>query len=126
MLGDHHESRITIAKDKLLETVKENREKHRTEYEAAMKGYREQVLAEAHKIVAAGDAGGKVDRTAITKLAEPPSHLKEYDKAIRMLEMSVQENIEISSRKFEELVLDEWEWTRVFKTTTSSYIGAAR
>jgi hypothetical protein len=51
----------------------------------------------------------------------PTSYADSYTRAIRMLELSVEEVIEIDATTFNQLVLDEWQWKQQFTTMSSTY-----
>lgn len=115
---------IRVSKQELLKVVRENREKHKTEYLEAIKAYRVKAAdllnQELQKIVSGDKFQVRFD------LVKPESHEKEYDLAIKMLEMSVDETIEISQQEFNELVNDEWNWKYSFNTayfSNRTYVG---
>lgn len=115
---------IRVSKQELLTIVKENREKHKKEYLEAIKAYRVKAAdllnQELEKIINGDKFQIRFD------LVKPDSHEKEYDLAIKMLEMSVDDVIEISEQEFNELINDEWNWKYSFKTSylsNSTYIG---
>lgn len=53
---------------------------------------------------------------------EPDSHENDYDAAITMLEMSVDETLTVPANLFRQLVMDEWDWKQDFEVTTSAYL----
>lgn len=116
---------IRVSKQELLNILKENRKKHKKEYSEAIKAYRvksgDLLAKELQKIV----SGEKFEIRF--SLQQPQSHIKEYDLAIKMLEMSIDTNIEISQYEFNQLVNDEWDWKSVFKSSyysNSAYVGS--
>jgi ATP-dependent 26S proteasome regulatory subunit len=52
---------------------------------------------------------------------EPQSFVGSYDTAIRMMEMSVDEVIELSQGEFSQYVEDKWSWHQTFASTTMLY-----
>ncbi len=52
---------------------------------------------------------------------KPVSYADEYTRAIRMLELSVEDIIEIQDSVFDQLVLDEWHWKTSFVASTALY-----
>ena len=54
---------------------------------------------------------------------EPEDHTADYDHSIRMLEMCVDDQIEISADDFERLVMDQWGWKAKWSETTSNYLS---
>lgn len=53
---------------------------------------------------------------------KPESHESEYDRAISMLNHSVDDILDIDERTYKHYVLDDWDWTSSFKAVTSTYI----
>jgi hypothetical protein len=120
MLGQH-ESKVTVKREALLEAIKKNRQKHKSDYLEAERGFRDAVRILATVLAADCEAGKAPDLKPIRDLDVPRSHLPSYDRAIAMLEMSVDDLMEISEERFREYVLDEWDWTDRFKAVSSSY-----
>jgi hypothetical protein len=115
---------IKVNKQELLGIIKENREKHKKEFVEAIQAYRvnaaDTMKKELEKII----SGEKFQ--TFFNLQKPESHEKEYDVAIKMLEMSVDDIVEISYNEFNELVNDEWDWKRNFRSSymsNSYYVG---
>jgi coenzyme F420-reducing hydrogenase alpha subunit len=116
--------KIKVNKQELLGIVKQNREKHNNEYLESIKAYRvnaaDTLQKELDKIIS-----GEKFQTWFD-LKKPESHVKDYDIAIKMLEMSVDDTIVISEDEFNQLVQDNWTWKSIFKNSyysNSSYIG---
>lgn len=132
---------VNINRDKLLATVRENLTKHVNEYNEAVTQYRSHlvtVLQENSKIhqknirtAKAGLADGQninqYDLASMKTLPPMPTSYEDaYTKAIKMLEFSADEVIELTSDVFNQLVLDEWSWKGQFETTNAFYksVGA--
>lgn len=114
-------SEVTVLKQELLDALRKNRSGHRAEFLKAQEGYRAAVIQELDNMLS--DArNGKVIRRVIA-LEEPQDHTTDYDRVIRMLEMSTAESITVSETQFSQYVMDEWNWMRQFKTTNSRYTG---
>ena len=58
-------------------------------------------------------------------LQEPQDQTADYDRAIRMMEMSEDEIIEISELDFECYVLDNWAWKKNFLISNMGYSATA-
>lgn len=121
LVNDFGESKVTVKKDALLEAVVKNRAAHADEHLTALLGYRNAVIAKLQMMLKQAEAG-KLDETHIG-LVEPKSHVKDYDRVIRMLTMSVAEEWTISEQQFSQYVLDEWDWQATFKASTARYMG---
>lgn len=112
---------IKCSKDVLLKTLKTNREKHHAIFLEAQDGYRAAVIAELDKMLAEARASlGKNIRTAVT-LIQPMDQTREYDRAIAMLEMSIEAEVMLEEHDFRQYVLDEWAWKSQFTRANISY-----
>jgi hypothetical protein len=113
---------VKVNKKELLDIVKNNKEKHTADYDESVIDFRNAVLKMAQENLRLAETG---DVTAIAKIRSipqmPVSYADSYTRAIRMLELSVEEVIEMDSTTFNQLVLDEWQWKQQFTTMTSSY-----
>ncbi len=89
-----------------------------------MTGYRLALIGACEAKLAAAKKGERVSLRI--DLVEPETHEKDYDRIIRMLEMSVHDEIKISEHEFNQYVMDEWAWREKFATTNARYaeIGA--
>ncbi len=59
-------------------------------------------------------------------LAQPSDQTEEYDRAIKMVEMTQADTIELEEDRFDNLVMDRWAWTRQFMHSNSFYSEKAR
>lgn len=113
-----------MSKTELLEKLRENRDKHKADYDEAVANYRvaakDALRAEVKKI----DRGE--DFSLSFQLPEPREFLDQYDRAIGMLEMSVDETIELEDHEYEQFVQDNWPWAGQFAAATAFYNGPRR
>lgn len=122
---------VKVRKSKLLEKIKVNREKHIKEYKEACAGYKEAALAKVTEVFEelrekiADLKEGRVIELAMIQfsLDVPRSFEDHYDRAIGMLEMSVEDELQITADEYSQYVMDKWQWKQEFTTTTSNYIG---
>lgn len=120
---------VKVKRQELLEIVKNNMKLHAQEYKESCDGYREQALARIEEAVdrlkrqvMALREGEAVGLAAIHfSLPAPISHLREYEQAMKMLEMSVDEDISISEEDFGRYVMDEWDWKDSWEQTKLAY-----
>jgi hypothetical protein len=123
--GNNVMKSVKVNKEELLAVVRQNKEKHVSEYSEALGDYRDAVLKVAQhnlKIAKTGDEN-VISQQYKSKPESPVSYEAEYNRAIRMLEMSVETELEIESQVFNQLALDEWHWKRQFSLMASSYKG---
>src|SRR6185295_867061 len=53
----------------------------------------------------------------------PQSHEKAYDQIIRMMEMSVDEEITLTCSQFACFVMDDWDWKEQWSASNATYLG---
>jgi len=56
---------------------------------------------------------------------EPSEHTKDYDRAIKALEMTTLTEINLTEQQFAAWVMDDWSWKAAFTSTFNAYVGAA-
>jgi hypothetical protein len=121
MVGDQGQAGVTVKTAKLVEELKKNRTVHAADFEEANKGFRVAVIAELETMLKTAREGGAIERkSALTK---PESHVKDYDRVIRMLEMCTKDEVLISEAEFQQYVQDDWSWKREFLAQTMVYKG---
>ncbi|HVY04859.1 MAG TPA: hypothetical protein VHB46_02680 [Burkholderiales bacterium] len=121
---------VTLDKGQFLKIILKTRELHVTEYHETYEGWLHQLEEHAYLVV---------DRIAEAKLqyshrrepclrcpsfgqlSEPESYENDYDRAVRMLELSVDNRIVLTREEFSNFVLDEWRWTESFKSKVAIY-----
>jgi hypothetical protein len=121
MMEDFGMSKVTVKKAELLAAIRKNRDTHNTTFLSAQEGYRAQAIEELDRMLKDAREGKKIRRSV--ELVEPEEHTRDYDRVIRMLEMSTAEEIMITEKQFSQYVLDEWGWMHAFAQSTSRYTG---
>lgn len=117
------ETRTTVRKEALLAILQENRDKHRAVFEAALEGYREQcVVILRDKIAALSDGRSP---TLQIMMSRPEDHTRDYDRVIKMLELSISETFEMDEQMFAQYVMDDWRWKRDWLRMSSRYASAS-
>lgn len=105
----------------LLKIVKENATKHVADYDEAVADYKVGVLKVAKanlKIANTGD----LEKFVFNKMPPAPvNYADNYSRAIRMLELSVEDVIDVEEHVFNQLVLDEWGWKQQFVAQSALY-----
>lgn len=99
---------INVKREELISKLNTNRDLHRKIFLEAQEGYRAQCIAELDKMLEEARDGKRI-RRAIA-LIEPIDQTKEYDSALEMLKMSVDEVINLEEHDFRCYVLDQWAW----------------
>lgn len=111
---------VKIQKSALLKTLKKNRKVHRGIFLEAQDGYREKVIDVLDKALKDAREGRSIK--IYFQLTAPVDQTSDYDRAIKMIEMSVDENIEISEHDFSCYILDDWSWKQNFLTSNTMYL----
>ena len=109
-----------ISKKKALEVIRKNRTQHEADYKEATKIYMkelEESLTEKLNQVQRG-----LEPSLMFTNRKPSQYLKEYDSAIKMLEMTTDKTIELDPQTFNCLINDEWLWKHDFLSTTGLYL----
>lgn len=116
--------KVTINQEKLLEILRENRETHKADYEDAYKGYLETCKEKLEQLLEEFNAG---DRETVQWSQIPPQNqVKDYDRVIRMLELSVDDEVELTVDEFANYVQDDWHWKESWALSNSHYITKTR
>lgn len=110
---------VKVGRIELVAKLEDNRAKHREIFLDAQEGYREQAIIELDSMLAEAKAGKKIRRAVL--LTEPMDQTSDYDRAIAMLKMSVDEHISLSESDFACYVMDEWSWKRQFHMSNVGY-----
>lgn len=113
---------VKMNRKELLKIVKDNQKKHVADYEEAVADYKVAVvkLVKGHLKLA---NTAEMDQIAkIKSIPQAPSNYSDnYGRAIRMLELSVDDVIELEEHIFNQLVLDEWGWKQNFVAQSALY-----
>ncbi len=110
-------------KAEVLEILRNNREHHRKIFLEALEGYKNQAVELLEKHIKAIKAG-RVARVRV-QIPEPEDYTREYDRAIKMLEMSVDDIVELDEDTFAQFVMDDWDWKRQFLKSNAPYSASA-
>ena len=110
---------INVKKSELLAVLRQNRAQHRKIFLEAQTGYRQQVIDELDSMLRDARDGKKIRRSVT--LIEPVDQTADYDRAIRMMEMSVDDVIQLEEHEFNSYVLDNWSWQKNFNASNARY-----
>ncbi len=112
---------VKVRKERLLDKLKENREKHRDDFIKAQIGYRAEVIEQLDR--ALQDARDNKKITTTFRLPSPSDHTSEYDTAIEMLDWTIGDEIELSQMAFRQYIFDDWDWSQSWLLSNSSYMS---
>lgn len=110
---------VKVAKHQLLNIIKKNRDNHRAIYEEAFEGYRTECI----RILEENLNNLKSGKRVVVSFFEqaPQDHTNDYNLAIRMLEMSVDIEIDLDTREFMNYVDDNWSWKQQWVGSNAKY-----
>lgn len=111
--------KTNVARLDLMDILTANRSNHRDLYDKALTNWRDQLLAELGKLTEEVRAGKKVRISSMLPI--PEDHTEDYDAALKLLEMSVDDTVELDENEVTELVLDNWHWHQSFAANTLRY-----
>jgi hypothetical protein len=112
---------IKVEKQRLIDTVTENRAEHRGQFLEAQQVYRERVIEELDKRLREVRNGSPI--TLGFRLPEPVDYTRYYDEALAGLDWEVEDQVYLSQDEFNRLVLNNWEWKQNFAATSLSYLS---
>jgi hypothetical protein len=114
---------VRLRKDDLIAAIRGNRDGHRAAFLQAQQGWHTIVLEELERRLADARAGRKVN--TIFSYPEPVDHTRDYDRVLRILDMSLDPELELSQQDFAKYVMDDWEWKAQWTQSTVAYAAAA-
>ena len=143
MSGSERET--LVDRIELLRVLKENREKHRQQHEAAVSGYVDSARSTLEKEHAKAlkeveDAFEKASerlkefdpektddnfvicRPISFRMPVPRSHDDAYEQAIQMINWDTREAVTLTATEFRSFVMNIWDWTEEFAVTSSRYL----
>lgn len=113
---------IKMKRLELLGIVSANLQTHISEFNESVEDYKKLVLQIASANMKLAKSASLDEFKKIKSLPSlPVSYEDSYKRAIRMLELSVEDIIDIEEDVFNQLVLDEWQWKRAFTVSNATY-----
>lgn len=110
---------VKVNKHTLFNKLLKNRATHIKEAAEAKIDYKKAVIKDLETKLKKAKAGKRVD--LLVRIPQPENHKEDYDRAIEMLEMSVETNIELSANEFDQYVKDNWHWKHQFSASNMLY-----
>jgi len=111
---------VKVSRLELLKKLKDNRDSHRKEYKRARQVYEKAVIKELEDWLENAKLKGHFPRKHNSKIVRPDNHEVEYNEAIAMAEMSVDEYLTLDQMEFRQFVLDQWAWKDSLMTSMNS------
>ena len=112
---------VKLTKGELLENVKANLDKHNVDVAEALSLRRETIAKSFEKQLKEMEFDVDFQPKEHLSFPMPKDHSEDYKKAIRMIEMTTDEVIELTESQFDKLVMDNWGWKSDLIATSSFY-----
>ena len=103
---------VRVSKTALIRRLQENRDQHREQFEKGLELYRKAVVQELEEQLARARRNESVARFSV--LNQPEDHTENYNHAIELLDMSLDDEVELTAEEFAQYVRDDWGWKRQF------------
>ena len=117
---------VKVYKAELLKILQQNRVDHKAIFLKAQDKFREVAIAELDRQLKAAREQQPFVLERITRLVQPQDYSVQYDRAIKMLEMSVEDTVEITAQEFQNFVQDIWDWSRTWAYSNSRYTDSPK
>lgn len=111
---------VRIDKNKLSEILSTNMETHRMDYEDAVKLYLKDFDKQLRTKLSVLEAGSTPTQH-FRDMPVPESHVEDYSRVLKMLDLSEDETITLTQQEFTQYVQDEWRWKTNFDATNATY-----
>lgn len=115
---------VTVNPTELLKVVSKNLETHKKDYKESIEGYYEEVSRELKSTLKSVKAGE--DFSLNFRLYKPENHSADYERVIKMLEMTIEDEIELTTHEFDNFVMDNWSWSESFGMTKTMYASGMK
>ncbi len=113
------EVKVKVAE--VLKIVKANKKKHDVILKAALEIYWGKAKDVLNKCLS--DIEQRKTINSYLDLPVPTDHSIDYDRVIRMMELSVDKNVILDDVSFSKFILNNWDWKQEFVRITTSYLG---
>jgi len=114
---------MIVNRKKIISILQKNHKDHVIEYNETIEAWHikaKEILAKRLDIFKTKNINYK-DLNLSFQLPKPECYANQYKEAIGFLELSVDENIELTVEQYQVFVLDKWGWMNGFKNLSSTY-----
>ena len=112
---------VKVKKCELLEVLNKNLVNHIEDVLDALSLRRSEMKEYFANTLLRMDKDDNYDAKENINFAKPIDSSDDYRKAIRMVEMTQDEIIELSEDQFDKLVMDNWDWKQALTMTSAMY-----
>lgn len=112
---------IKVKREALLKTLQNNLKMHRAAVVEASAARRQEILEYFTDTAAHIERDPNYQPKESITFPKPKDNSSDYERAIRMVEMTTDEVIELTEDQFDKLVMDNWGWKQELLRTSSMY-----
>lgn len=112
---------IEIKKEELLSVLKENLKKHISEVKELLLARQLEINEFFTDEIGKMHDSDQYQPKEMISFPLPKDNSKSYEKAIKMVEMSVNDTIVLNEHQFDQLVMDNWHWKQDLIATSALY-----
>jgi hypothetical protein len=119
---------VRVAKTDLLEKLTQNRDKHATEYAAALEKWNALILKRTREALELAEAGTEYRTVVLVESDQavaPEDHTGQYDDTIALLNASQDDVFILKVHDFQRYYLDKWPWAERNALSISNSIKAS-
>jgi len=114
---------MTFKVDDLLKTLKANLKEHKKIVKEAQSGYKKALITELSEMLKKAKKGENFHHNI--RSHPPGNNSQDYERTIRMLEMTTDKELDLTGDQFECYVMDHWHWQETFLNNSIGYSTAA-
>lgn len=114
--------KIRVEKEKLIQSLLDNKKAHEAEYIEAHNAYFNKLRGDLADLLHDANQCAFRDDQYRLHLQQPVDQTDMYDKYINMFRMSADDLIEIGVDEYTKFVEDQWEWAVSAKLFNSQYL----
>ena len=111
-----------IKQDVLLQILKKNLTLHESIYKKAQKAFKQNYIKTLAKL---SKSARKDKFTLSLNLHLPENHENDYKAAIKMVELSSREEIQLTEDEFMQYVMNQWNWLSSFRYSYYSNVSSS-
>jgi hypothetical protein len=115
---------LVIKREQLISILKDNRKDHHEKFVKAVAIYKEKAVEVLKRNIDNISSGKKLRVYFV--LPVPEEHLKDYDRAIRSLELDARDEIKLTEQDARNYVDDFWGWSQSYLSNTTAYLDTKR
>lgn len=112
---------VKIKRNELYNAVTKNLTQHKKDLHLAKKERRQKIVDRMNIEIAKILEDGDYQPPTNVSIVQVPDHSGDYQRVIRMVDMSVEDVIELTAREFDQYIMDNWNWKDIFNETIMSY-----